>query len=94
MNEYAGTLTLFDADDLVGSLMSATGADSFNARFMVALYRGEIVGDAEWIHPPGDEDVMFPELTNPHLVDIQLTPDSASYRDDGATVLIRITAES
>ena len=91
MNEYGGVLTLFEADDLVGTLMSATGADDFSARFMVALDRGELVSDAEWIHEPGDEDAMFPELTRAEVVSIQLTPASASYRDEGNTVLIRFT---
>jgi hypothetical protein len=91
MNRYDNTLTLFDADDLRGTLMSATGADDFTARFMAALNEGGIQGDAEFLHPPTDADFMFPELASSQLVRVALTPGSASHREDGTTVLVRFT---
>ena len=73
MKNYAGTLTLFDADDLVGTLMAATGADDFTARFMAELEIGTTTGDATFVNEPGIADFIFPELQTP-VVQFTRTP--------------------
>lgn len=92
MRRYENILTLFDADDLIGTLMSATGADEFTARFMVALDRGETESDAEYLHPPGKDDLMFPELSSARLLGVASTPGSVSHPADGGTVLIKLSS--